>query len=62
MAHTREWKEGDKTMVFLPFPRANCREGLDSTLGRKEQTIFGEIEAEAGWNSYKTDVFVEYSG
>jgi len=57
MAHTREWKVGDKTMVFLPFPRANCREGLDSTLGRKEQTIFGEIEVEAGWNSYKTDVF-----
>ena len=57
MAHTREWKEGDKTMVFIPFPRANSREALDSTLGRKKNTIFGEITEEKGWNAYKTDVF-----
>src|SRR5271165_7327944 len=57
MAHTREWKEGDKTMVFIPFPRANSREALESTLGRKNN-IFGiETTEEEGWNQYKTDVF-----
>lgn len=57
MAHTREWQKGDKTMIFIPFPRANSREALDSTLGRKRDTIFGEITEEEGWNAYKTDVF-----
>jgi hypothetical protein len=46
MAHTREWKEGDKTMVFIPFPRANSQEAINSTLGTTKSD-------EHGWNRFK---------
>ena len=57
MTHTREWKKGDETMVFIPFPRANSQEALDSTLGRKVTTPFGEMTEEEGWNPFKADAF-----
>lgn len=67
MAKTRTWAAGDKTVVFMPFPRANSRDHLDSTLGRKKTvSLFGgpgfEITEEEGWNRYATDPFGRIKG
>jgi len=42
-------------MVFIPFPRANSREALDSNLGRKAEFFGMELTMEEGWNAYNTD-------